>query len=90
MAEADLGKIVGMIMENPELVEKIKALASENSTETQEKKLETSEPVLNFTTGGSHRQELLHALGGFLSPERRRTLESMSSVLEILDTMRSK
>ena len=94
MAEADLGKIVGMIMENPELVEKIKGLAEKIESEVRENTPavteETPVPVSNFSPKGSHRAELLHALGGFLSGERQKALESMSGVLGILDTMKTK
>lgn len=94
MAEADLGKIVGMIMENPELVEKIKSLANDKEGENKEISGVTvqkeAEPVSSFPRQSSHRAELMHALGGFLSPERQRALESLTSVLGILDTMKSK
>ncbi len=94
MAEADLGKIVGMIMENPELVEKIKSLANDKDGESNDDATpiipKDTEPVSSFPRQVSHRAELLHALGGFLSPERQKALESLTSVLGIIDTMKSK
>lgn len=93
MPEADLGKIVGMIMENPELIEKIKELSD---GARNDEKIDTpadipkSTPSFAPTERGSQRTELLRALGGFLSDDRRRALESMSTVLGILDSMKTK
>lgn len=93
MADADLGKIVGMIMENPELVERIKRMsegAGKADDEENEKAIPTQAPTILPAERGSHRTELLKALGGFLSDDRRRALESMSTVLGILDSMKTK
>jgi len=93
MADADLGRIVGMIMENPELVERIKEMANgsdgNDGADTEPIKAEST-PTIALPHRTSQRAELLHALSGFLSPERQRALESVTSVLGILDTMKTK
>ncbi len=95
MPEADLGKIVGMIMENPELVESIRKMGENRDLESSDEEKEAPAPaVLDIPMQAkrepSKRSELLRALSGFLSPERQRALESMISVASVLDTMKSK
>lgn len=96
MAEADLGKIVGMIMENPELVEKIKAMG-EGRTESEEAPTEAEKPMPEAPVSisapnskRSRRNELLHALESFLSEDRRKSLETMMTIADVLDTMKAK
>lgn len=95
MPEADLGKIVGMIMENPELIESIRKMGENADTkppdknETEELPTVAQAPKISRPEP-SKRSELLRALSGFLSPERQRALESMISVASVLDTMKSK
>lgn len=95
MPEADLGKIVGMIMENPELVESIRKMGE--NTDSKEEPQKEPEQVTTVSDipmrprgESSKRSELLRAISGFLSPERQRALESMISVASVLDTMKSK
>ncbi len=94
MAELELNKIVSMIMENPELVEKIKAMgeaANETSAETKEAvpKSEASEARV-YTPPRSKRYELLHSLERFLSDERKKSLETMMTIAEVLESVRRK
>ena len=95
MPEADLGKIVGMIMENPELIESIRKMGENADTKPADKKEAEEAPAVAEAPrisrpAPSKRSELLHALSGFLSPERQKALESMISVASVLDTMKSK
>ena len=94
MAELELNKIVGMIMENPELVEKIKAMGKENSESTSEALNDASPPLLEnsipYTPRTSKRNELLRALQSFLSEERKKNLETMMTLADVLDTVRKK
>ena len=46
MADTDLSKIVGLIMENPKLIEEIKAIANTSKTEETEEILTTTEAVM--------------------------------------------
>ncbi len=93
MAELELNKIVGMIMENPELVEKIKAMgetAHESDTERKEEVL-PSEPIYAppaYTQKRSKRTELLRALESFLSDDRKKSLETMITIADVLDTVK--
>ncbi len=95
MAELELNKIVGMIMENPELVEKIKAMgaaAQDVSAEAKEE-IPKTEGINNppvYTPPRSKRYELLRSLEGFLSDERKKSLETMMTIAEVLDNVRRK
>ncbi len=95
MAEAELGKIVNMIMENPELVEKIRSMADSEKESVKENESENAAPVSqNFNTSnfteshGNKRNELLRALSSFLSAERQKSLETMMTIANVLDTMK--
>ena len=105
MAENDLGKIVNLIMQNPELIEQIKRLGEkeadneneeeatplENKTEPAAKReeAETSAPI-GKSAERSKRRELLCALKPYVSEQRGRAIDSMMSIADILDVMRSK
>ena len=91
----ELSKIVGLIMENPHLVEEISRLASgtkdggteESSSVTKE---QNSEPAINTnTTNSGRRTALLTALKPFLSPSRASAIDSMVTFGEVFDVMRS-
>ena len=94
MAELELNKIVSMIMENPDLVEKIKAMGEAMSEGEEIKKEETIKservdaPV--YTPLRSKRYELLHSLEGFLSADRKKSLETMMTIAEVLDSIKRK
>ena len=94
MAELELNKIVNMIMENPELVEKIKAMGT-SATEMQNEQREAiPKPEVidmpNNTPKRSKRYELLHSLEGFLSAERKKSLETMMTIAEVFDSVKRK
>ena len=103
MAETDLSKIVNLIMQNPELIEQIKKLSEgseaqnvENpvTEETEatpppvEKEVNTSAEIKD--NGKIRRRELLSALKPYVSKERGRAIDSMISIADVLDVMRSK
>ena len=103
MAETDIARVVSLIMENPELVEQIKALASEEkpSEVTPEEKVEQltqGEPEARrevaLHSGAEHnskrRGELLEALKPYMSDERQRALASFAAIADVLDIMRAK
>ena len=96
----DLSKIIGLIMENPDLISKIQALAK-NESEPQAASPEPStapEPVEEKTVSAStdypesryKRNKLLCAMKPYLSNERAKAIDSMLSVAEILDMMKSR
>ena len=94
MAELELNKIVGMIMENPELVEKIKAMGS--AAQNNGEKAEISAPestapdVPPAIPSRSKRTELLRALESFLSEDRKKSLETIMTIADVFDSVRKK
>lgn len=96
MGEKDLSKVIGLIMENPNLIAEIRALA-EKSENTEEPKEETKRDIKKDVSviapearGGSKRKELLLALKPYLSEERCKAVDQMLSIGDILDMMRNK
>ena len=99
MAEADLGRIVSLIMENPELVEKIRSLGQgSDAPEGEPSEAKTSEvapePPPEYseiserpTRRGNRRSDLLCALKPYVSKSRRDAIEAMLGVFEIIDLM---
>ncbi len=98
MAEAELGKIVSMILENPELVEKIKSMAeaSGDISPVGETAAVSSDAAAEAHAspppqrGSSGRIELLRALRSFVSPERQKGLDTMMTIASVVDTMKTR
>lgn len=92
MAETDLGRIVGMIMENPALVEQIKAMGrgDEGVAEAAREETPASEPTSAPPRAPRHsrKTELLCALKPFVSEGRRKALDSMLSLFDVIDAMK--
>lgn len=101
----DISKVVGLIMENPQLIEQIANLAKpkENEKEplpseiikeeTQEVIAENPPPQPTYSErrhGQSDRAKLLGALKPYVSEDRAKAIDSMISIAEILDMMRSR
>ena len=104
----DISKIIGLIMENPDLIAKIQGLAKgaseEVSAATDKEPVTSTETVANaepaeektVTAGVDYygpkekRSKLLYAMKPYLSNERAKAIDSMLSVAEILDMMRSR
>ncbi len=101
----DIGRIVGLIMENPALIEQISNLA--RSTEKTDEVIkdpeqtaaveEANTPVAapepatyNQHSDSYNRQRLLGALKPYVSEERAKAIDSMISIAEILDMMRAR
>ena len=100
MSETDLSKIVGLIMENPKLIEEIKNLSSKSDSSQKESTVEStpeikkedeteavSQPTEN--TARIRRRELLSALKPYVSEGRGKAIDSVMSIADILDMMRS-
>lgn len=112
----DISKIIGLIMENPDIIEKIKNLASgDNSSqesdgeqiEIQAPKSENTEITADAKSAApestaevsatykrqadkKRRSELLCALKPYVSKERSRAIDTMLSVIEVLDIMKER
>ena len=102
----DLSKVIGLIMENPSLVEQISSLVKQSSTENKPEDIppateETSvlkeenepkaEPTYSPIIGQrNNRAQLLGALKPYVSKERAKAIDSMISIADILDMMKAR
>ncbi len=109
---ADISKILGIIMENPEIIEKIKDLAAtsknEDTKEASESaavkisdapesdlpkdvdntSIETSaKPAVNTK---KKRHDLLCAIKPYVSEGRGKAIDTMLSVIDVLDIMKAR
>lgn len=98
MAEADLSKIVNLIMENPDLVEQIRSLANSEEAGKEETKERVAEASTAAAEPPTYRSEnlparqrrtlLLSALKPYISPERGRAIETMIGIADALDAIK--
>ncbi len=101
----DVGKVIGLIMENPQLIEQIANLAKGNGAaseapQVEEEKTKTladveasptvSQPTYSQRSERSNRAHLLGALKPYVSSERAKAIDSMISIADILDMMRTR
>ena len=94
----DLSKVVGLIMQNPALIEQISSLVKseqEPGLIAEQKEEDKAAPSVSASVTPNvsknvKRQRLLSALKPYLRDERARAIDSMLSVAEILDMIRSK
>ena len=97
----DIGRIIQLIMENPNLVDEISRLAKTDSTEAAKVEIKEEEkaplPIPQKESSSSSelpkkqkRTELLGALKPYLSGERAKAIDSMLSVVEIIDMMKTR
>ena len=93
MAEADLSKVINLIMENPSLIEQIRSMVSgaeQNEDKESEIKIDTPPPPSPETkdtytkSHASKRNDLLRAIRPYLSEERAKAIESMITIADIL------
>lgn len=87
----ELSRIVGLIMENPALVQQISALAKgeSNADEVQSSEQDRSS-VATENTGGSNRARLIAAIKPYLSEKRTKAVDTLLSVSEVLGAVRGK
>ena len=103
MAENDLSRIVSLIMENPTLVEQIKELSrGAKESDTSESHEEAPPDIADAASrqipisvpqergSQSKRKELFSALKPYLSEGRGRAIETMMSIVDILDMMKTR
>lgn len=92
----DLSSIVNIIMQNPALIEQISALANpkteSDATPMPEENVEIKEePKVDAAAPASvmraHRHELLNAMKPYLSEGRRTAIDSMTSILDVIDVI---
>ena len=99
----DLSRIVGLIMENPKLIEEISSLVKNDSQSINNTEAITATPEVNrenqmeetpiLTTKvdsarKKNRSELLSAFKPYVSTERAKAIDSMISIANVLDAMR--
>ena len=101
MSDTDLSKIVGLIMENPKLIEEIKNLSSKASSDDSTQQIEEAPPKESAkaeidapaapveNAARIKRRELLSALKPYVSEGRGKAIDSVMSIVDILDMMRS-
>ncbi len=99
----DVGRVVSLIMENPQLIEQIANLAKSKETPVEEK-TEADEIVTEQATqetvamptytpprrASSNRSQLFGALKPYVSVERAKAIDSMLAIADVLDMMRSR
>ena len=95
MSEApDLSRIINLIMSNPDLVEKISALANsaeKSNTEPTEQKAESTPVVTEPQRKGQKsekRTRLLYAMKPYLSDSRAKAIDSMMGIVDVIDMIR--
>ena len=100
----DVGRLVELIMKNPELIERISNLANADESSDGEAVNQASDGVitdaepkpesqtasLDFESESKKRARLLYALKPYLSERRAKALDSVMTFSEIFDTMKSK
>lgn len=94
----DISRIISVLMENPELIEQISALAAEKKEEEptpappEEERTETVSASAKPDASSIHsrREQLLSALKPYLSDERQKAIDSMMTFADILDAVRRK
>ena len=102
----DLSKIIGLIMENPELISKIQGLAKSEEDKTapvamekEEVASEKSEPTAAVAANTDakaqlgareKRNRLLYAMKPYLSSERAKAIDSMMSIADIVDMIKTR
>lgn len=101
----DVGRVIGLIMENPQLIEQIANLAKGSSTSSEAPQVEeekseneadveatptVSQPTYSQRSERSNRAHLLGALKPYVSSERAKAIDSMISIADILDMMRTR
>lgn len=100
---ADVGAVVGSIMENPELISKIKELLSSAAirpteekapTRTEEHESESLKaqaskiPDTHYGRSDKRRHQLLCALKPYVSSERAKAIDSMLSFATVLNIIK--
>lgn len=101
----DLGKVVELIMENPQLIAQISNLAKQSAPPKTDDNSEEAEKTEEAVQTGvesaqptyapveqkrSNRSQLLCAFKPYVSGERAKAIDSMLAIADILDMMRTR
>ena len=87
----DISKLVELIMQNPDIVERIKSLKNESDSVSVK---EDSEPaiaektVLHKKRNTERRGALLSALKPYLSEKRGKAIDTMISAIDVFDLIK--
>ena len=94
----DLSSLVTLIMQNPDIIAKVAALAKQNTVESAPAESTMSEqqspppPEVPSESDSEskrkNRQRLFSALRPYLSSERAKTLSSVEAMVAIIDSMK--
>ena len=99
----DLSRIVGLIMENPQLIEEISSLVKQDEksekSSVQSQVSESSQDASIASNGAelktkvdnirkNNRSELLNAFKPYISSNRAKAIDSIISITNVLDAMR--
>ena len=89
----DLSKIVSLIMQNPNLISEISALASKSSEENTEGVEESVASTEPHTSGkrlsrSERRVKLLGAMKPYLGEQRARSIDTVLTIADMLDAVR--
>jgi hypothetical protein len=87
----DISKLVELIMQNPDIVERIKSLKNESESVSAKEKAEPE----NADSGGLHKKRnatrrgaLLAALKPYLSEKRSKAIDTMLSAIDVFDLIK--
>lgn len=106
----DIGRVVSLIMENPELIRQIQSLAKQENTSDEspvvlQEQNESVEPLpqteptsqtssqptyAEASYHRSNRAQLLGALKPYVSKERAKAIDSMISIADVLEMMKTR
>ena len=96
----DLSRIVNLIMENPKLIEEISHLADKESASDKSESPRAEEavgavaepevPTAARSDAKGRRQMLISAIKPYLSKERAGAIESMMSIVDIIEVMKQR
>lgn len=100
----DLGSIIGLIMERPDLISEIKRIAEAKSVDdgkenestvvedavSQPKEVGGESERIREGHSSKRRSDLIRALSPFVSKERHKAMETFLTIADILETMRGK
>ena len=90
----DLSKIVNLIMQNPNLIKEISDLASGPQGDEGEKMTEAvpevSEEKPTHSEKSERRVKLLSAMKPYLSEGRAKSIDTVLTIADVLDAVRSK
>lgn len=103
----DISKIIGIIMENPDLIARIKSLADGGGNDSRDTdEIANAEPAKNASAESvaasidsvtyakpqskKMRRELLCALKPYVKSERAKAIDTMLSVIDVIDVMKER